>query len=61
MWGWTDSSAIDLHREIKGRGTWGGKIMSLVLERSSLRKWRDIQIDMSVSKLVICEETEGVS
>lgn len=31
----------------------GGKIMSSVLDILSLRKWCDIQADMSVSKLVM--------
>lgn len=38
----------------------GGNINSSVLERFSLRKWCDIHADMSVSKLVMREETEGV-
>ena len=39
----------------------GGKIISLVLDRLSLRKWCDIQTDISDSKLVILEENEGAS
>ena len=38
----------------------GGKMMSSVLERLSLRKWCDIHADMSVSKLVMQEKIEGV-
>ena len=37
------------------------KIISSVLDRLSLRKWCDIQTDISDSKLVIREENEGVS
>lgn len=39
----------------------GGNIISSVLDKLSLRKWCDIHTDMSVSKLVMREETDGVS
>ena len=48
--------------ERSGEGAYGGgKIISSVLDRLSLRKWCDIQTDISDSKLMIREETEVVS
>ncbi|CAI9561812.1 unnamed protein product [Staurois parvus] len=38
----------------------GGKTRNSVLERISLRKWSDIQSDMSFSRFLIWAETEGV-
>ena len=38
----------------------GGKIISSVLDRLSLRKWCDIQTDISDSKIVIREDWENV-
>lgn len=42
-------------------GCGGGNILSSVLDRLSLMKWCNNQADMSVSKLLIPEEIDGVS
>lgn len=47
-------------REVRGTGTWGRKYYELGFI-VSLRKWCDIQADISVSKSVMCEVTDGVS
>lgn len=48
--------------EQSGEGARGeGNIMGSVWDRLSFRKWCDIQINRSVSRLVMCEKTDGVS
>ncbi|CAI9535627.1 unnamed protein product, partial [Staurois parvus] len=49
-----------MEKSMEGGFRAGGKTRNSVLERFSLRKWSDIQSDMSPSRCVIRAETEVV-